>query len=85
MGDTENEEIIITKYQIMKKKLYQQPSIKVHGVPKDELLAASQGDGNRIWNFKDNGSVIEDNPVGNGSAGPIINSKRGNLWGDDEE
>lgn len=70
----------------MKKKLYQQPSIKVHEVPKDELLAASQGGSNMTSvNFKDNGSVIEDNPVGNGSAGPIINSKRGNLWGDDEE
>ena len=71
----------------MKKKLYQQPSIKVHGVPKDELLAAVSGGGaaQTNWNFKDNGSVIEDNPVDNGSAGPIINSKRGNLWGDDEE
>lgn len=71
----------------MKKKLYQQPSIKVHEVPKDELLAAVSG-GSSVqtnWNFKDNGSVIEDNPVDNGSAGPIINSKRGNLWGDDEE
>lgn len=82
----EIEKIIITKYQIMKKKLYQQPSIKVHGVPKDALLAAVSGDpAQNSWNFKNNGSVIEDNPVDNGAAGPIINSKRGNLWGDDEE
>lgn len=80
VGDTEIEEIIITKYQIMKKKLYQQPSIKVHGVPKDELLAASQGGSNMTSvNFK---GANEANPEG---EGPIINSKRGNLWGDDEE
>ena len=71
----------------MKKKLYQQPSIKVHEVPKDALLAAQSGGSKNTtsWNFKNNGSVIEDNPVDNGAAGPIINSKRGNLWGDDEE
>ena len=80
----EIEKIIITKYQIMKKKLYQQPSIKVHGVPKDELLAASQGGSNMTSvNFK---GANEANPVGSDSfEGPIINSKRGNLWGDDEE
>lgn len=72
----------------MKKKLYQQPSIKVHGVPKDELLAAGspvEGYSRRNWSLSGGEDVIEDNPVDNGSAGPIINSKRGNLWGDDEE
>ena len=69
----------------MKKKLYQQPSIKVHEVPKDALLAASLGGSGMTSVNKD--IVIEDNPNGNGtsSSTPIINSKRGNLWGDDEE
>ena len=68
----------------MKKKLYQKPNIKVHEVPKDALLAASGSSGQRGWNLKNSGAVIEDNPTGNG-PGPIIDSKRGNLWGDDEE
>lgn len=70
----------------MKKKLYQQPSIKVHEVLMDELLAASLG-GSGMTSVNIEDIVIEDNPNGNGtsSSTPIINSKRGNLWGDDEE
>ena len=65
----------------MKKKLYQKPNIKVHELPMDALLAASPGsDMDRVT--KD--SAIEGIPTGNG-PGPIIDSKRGNLWGDDEE
>ena len=60
----------------MKKKLYQKPNIKVHEVPKDALLAAQSGGSNTPPN--DLNSAIEDNPG-------FINSKRGNLWGDDEE
>ena len=66
------------KILIMKKKLYQKPNIKVHEVPKDALLAASGSSGQRGWNLKNSEDVTEDNPVS-------INSKRGNLWGDDEE
>ena len=72
----------------MKKKLYQKPNIKVHEVPKDALLAQSGGSQyTTSWGLKNSGAVIEDNPTGNGttSSMPIINSKRGNLWGDDEE
>ncbi|MGM9709832.1 MAG: hypothetical protein ACI3ZB_09575, partial [Prevotella sp.] len=82
--ELEIDEIIITKYQIMKKKLYQQPSIKVHEVPKDALLAAGSGGSNMTnVNFK---NADEGNPTRSDSfEGPIINSKRGNLWGDDEQ
>ena len=67
------------KILIMKKKLYQKPNIKVHEVPMDALLAASPGsDMNSVT--KD--SAIEDYPKGDGA---VIDSKRGNLWGDDEE
>ena len=59
----------------MKKKLYQKPNIKVHDLPMDALLAASYGSNTPP---KDLNSAIEDNP-------PSVNSKRGNLWGDDEE
>ena len=62
----------------MKKKLYQKPNIKVHELPMDALLAASGSSGQRGWNLKNSEDVTEDNPVS-------INSKRGNLWGDDEE
>ena len=64
------------KILIMKKKLYQKPNIKVHDVPKDALLAASL---ERETTTQDLNSAIEDNPM------RPINSKRGNLWGDDEE
>ena len=71
------------KILIMKKKLYQKPNIKVHDVPKDALLAASYGSNTPP---KDLNSAIEDNPTSSGpSSMPTINSKRGNLWGDDEE
>lgn len=60
----------------MKKKLYQKPNIKVHEVPKDALLAASYGSNTPP---NDLNSAIEDNPM------RPIDSKRGNLWGDDEE
>ena len=73
------------KILIMKKKLYQKPNIKVHDVPKDALLAASGTSAQRGWSLN-SGAVIEDNPTVSGTQpGPIINSKRGNLWGDDEE
>ena len=71
------------KILIMKKKLYQKPNIKVHEVPMDALLAASPEFGASETSFP-LGNVNEYNPTGNG-PGPIINSKRGNLWGDDEE
>ena len=64
----------------MKKKLYQKPNIKVHDLPMDALLAASpelSDKSQRGWSLKSE-DVTEDNPVS-------INSKRGNLWGDDEE
>ncbi len=60
----------------MKKKLYQKPNIKVHELPMDALLAASLE--------SPNPSVDIDNAIGGNPPGPI-NSKRGNLWGDDEE
>lgn len=63
------------KILIMKKKLYQKPNIKVHDVPKDALLAASL---ERETTTQDLNSAHEGNPG-------FINSKRGNLWGDDEE
>ena len=67
----------------MKKKLYQKPNIKVHELPMDALLAASYGSNTPP---KALNSAIEDNPTSSGpSSMPIINSKRGNLWGDDEE
>ena len=65
----------------MKKKLYQKPNIKVHDVPKDALLAASGTSAQRGWDIKNSEAVINGNP----SDGTFINSKRGNLWGDDEE
>ena len=65
----------------MKKKLYQKPNIKVHDVPKDALLAASGTPAQRGWDLKNSGAVINGNP----SDGTFINSKQGNLWGDDEE
>ena len=67
----------------MKKKLYQKPNIKVHEVPMDALLAASNGIETRNFGLRGE-AVNEYNPTGNG-PGPIINSKQGNLWGDDEE
>ena len=71
------------KILIMKKKLYQKPNIKVHEVPMDALLAASPEFGASETSFPlDN--VNEYNPTGNGMT-PAIDSKRGNLWGDDEE
>ena len=71
------------KILIMKKKLYQKPNIKVHELPMDALLAASPEFGASETSFP-LGNVNEYNPTGNG-PGPIIDSKRGNLWGDDEE
>ena len=66
----------------MKKKLYQKPNIKVHEVPKDALLAQSGGSQyTTSWGLKNSEAVINGNP----SDGTFINSKRGNLWGDDEE
>ena len=65
------------KILIMKKKLYQKPNIKVHEVPMDALLAASSLD-------SPNPSENIDNAIVGNPPGPI-NSKRGNLWGDDEE
>ena len=68
----------------MKKKLYQKPNIKVHEVPKDALLAQS-GETKTSWDFR-GGAVIVGNPTEDESSSmPTINSKRGNLWGDDEE
>ena len=71
----------------MKKKLYQKPTIKVHEVPKDALLAA-QSDMPQAasWVLK-SGTVKEYDPTGNGptSSGAIISAPRGDLWGDDEE
>ena len=71
----------------MKKKLYQKPNIKVHDLPMDALLAA-QSDRPQAasWDLK-SGAVKEYYPTSSGttSSGPTINSKRGNLWGDDEE
>ena len=64
------------KILIMKKKLYQKPNIKVHELPMDALLAASAGSNTPP---NDLNSAIEDNPM------RPIDSKRGNLWGDDEE
>ena len=65
------------KILIMKKKLYQKPNIKVHDLPMDALLAASGSfETKTTWDYR--GGATEDNPVS-------INSKRGNLWGDDEE
>ena len=61
----------------MKKKLYQKPNIKVHDVPKDALLAASLE--------SPNPSVDIDNSIDGIPPSNEINSKRGNLWGDDEE
>ena len=70
----------------MKKKLYQKPNIKVHEVPKDALLAVSGTPDKRGWSLINSGDVTEGNPTVSGTqSGPIINSKRGNLWGDDEE
>lgn len=63
----------------MKKKLYQKPNIKVHELPMDALLAASYGSNTPP---NDLNSAIEDYPKGDGA---VIDSKRGNLWGDDEE
>ena len=63
----------------MKKKLYQKPNIKVHELPMDALLAASPGpDLNRVTID----GAIGVYPKGGGA---VIDSKRGNLWGDDEE
>ena len=71
------------KILIMKKNLYQKPNIKVHEVPKDALLAASL---ESVTTTQDLNSAIVGNPTSSGpSSMPIINSKRGNLWGDDEE
>lgn len=68
----------------MKKKLYQKPNIKVHEVPMDALLAASPESDTDIWNYRSGATV--GNPTGDESSSmPTINSKRGNLWGDDEE
>ena len=64
----------------MKKKLYQKPNIKVHELPMDALLAASGTPAQRGWNINSE-AVINGNPT----DGTSINSKRGNLWGDDEE
>lgn len=64
----------------MKKKLYQKPNIKVHELPMDALLAASYGSDATRFTFR----VNDENPTGDGTT-PAINSKRGNLWGDDEE
>ena len=67
----------------MKKKLYQKPNIKVHELPMDALLAASpelSDKSQRGWNINSE-AVINGNPT----DGTSINSKRGNLWGDDEE
>ena len=70
------------KILIMKKKLYQKPNIKVHEVPKDALLAAQSDIPQAAsWDLKNSEAVINGNP----SDGTFINSKRGNLWGDDEE
>ena len=66
------------KILIMKKKLYQKPNIKVHELPMDALLAASPEFGASETSFP-LGNVNEYNPT------RPINSKRGNLWGDDEE
>ena len=75
------------KILIMKKKLYQKPNIKVHELPKDALLAASAVPS--LENEKpyvSTTNTIAGNPTSSGmSSGPIINSKQGNLWGDDEE
>ena len=60
----------------MKKKLYQKPNIKVHELPMDALLAASPDRGTTNFPLSGNEGI----PPGN-----EINSKRGNLWGDDEE
>ena len=65
------------KILIMKKKLYQKPNIKVHEVPMDALLAASLE--------SPNPSVDIDNSIDGIPPSNEINSKRGNLWGDDEE
>ena len=74
------------KILIMKKKLYQKPNIKVHEVPKDALLAVSGTPDKRGWSLINSGDVTEGNPTVSGTQpGPIINSKQGNLWGDDEE
>lgn len=59
----------------MKKKLYQKPNIKVHELPMDALLAASLESPNPSVDID---KSIEGIP-------PSVNSKRGNLWGDDEE
>ena len=71
----------------MKKKLYQKPNIKVHELPKDALLAASAVPS--LENEKpyvSTTNTIAGNPTGDESSSmPTINSKRGNLWGDDEE
>ena len=72
----------------MKKKLYQKPNIKVHELPMDALLAAQSGGSKNTtsWDLKNSEAVINGNPTVSGTQpGPIINSKRGNLWGDDEE
>ena len=71
------------KILIMKKKLYQKPNIKVHELPMDALLAAQSGGSKNTtsWDLKNSEAVINGNP----SDGTFINSKRGNLWGDDEE
>ena len=67
----------------MKKKLYQKPNIKVHDLPMDALLAASGSfETKTTWDYR--GGAIKENPTGDGMT-PTINSKRGNLWGDDEE
>ena len=67
----------------MKKKLYQKPNIKVHELPMDALLAASL---ESVTTTQDLNSAIVGNPTSSGPSSMLtINSKRGNLWGDDEE
>ena len=68
----------------MRTKLYQKPNIKVHELPMDALLAASYGPQNTSVDYK-NGAIVGNPTVSETSSGPIINSKQGNLWGDDEE
>ena len=69
----------------MKKKLYQKPNIKVHELPMDALLAASAVSSlENETPYVSTTSANRENPTGDGMT-PAINSKRGNLWGDDEE
>ena len=68
------------KILIMKKKLYQKPNIKVHELPMDALLAASGVSSlDNETPYVSTTNAIRENPL------RPINSKRGNLWGDDEE